>query len=326
MTDYLTGLELIEDLLSKHEYSSCILECGMLIERGLRHNLKKLILELGNSKERQAILEAEMKHRKGNETIMKFGLGQLCGVMKEARAWKLLRRQLTSNMRRVRYISWSQVVEWRNAASHSLPNINIGEMEALQMYIWTKTFLIDCELVGEYLVVKPIEDTVSVANCPECKQKVKPQWKYCPLCGIGINLRCSNCKRQVSEKWGICPWCDAKLERQALKERDISKDEYKHLCKGVWLDGIVYPRERELLEKKRIELGLSCDEAQKIETECAPPKNLVYTQLVEAVLVDKQITPQEKTYLERKAKELGIDPRLKEQIENSLGANTASLQ
>lgn len=312
--------------MSKNEYSSCVLECGMIIEKGLRHRLKELLSELVDSQERQAILEAEMKHRKRNETITKFGLGQLCGVMQEARAWKLLRRQLTSDMRRVRYIPWNQVVEWRNAASHSLPNINIGEMEALQMYIWTKTFLIDCELVGEHNVVKPIEDTVSAANCPKCKQAVKPHWKYCPLCGIGINLRCPNCKRQVSEKWGRCPWCDGKLERQALKESDFAKDEFKHLCKGVWLDGIVHRRERELLEKKRIELGLSCDEVQKIEAECAPRKNLVYTQLVEAVLVDKQITPQEKTYLERKAKELGIDAWLKEQIENSLGANTANLQ
>ena len=48
---------------------------------------------------------------------------------------------------------------------------------------------------------------------------------------------------------------------------DAKVEEYRSLCKGAWLDGIVNDCERELLEKKRIELGFSQEEAQAIESE-----------------------------------------------------------
>ncbi len=318
MVDYIKRVSLIEDLLDKGEYATCIQESGKLIEEGLRYRLNNLFAELEDSNSRETILNAEKIHRKGNQTISTFGLGQLCGIMRDAKVWKLLRQQLTSNLQRTKSISWHQVVDWRNAATHSVKHITIGELEALQMYVWTKNFLIDCELIDKY---KPVDCTGTrpqLLKCPICKESSKRQWKYCPFCGSGINLSCPACTRPVSDSWKRCPWCEGKLAKGDLETELLAKQEYKHLCRGVWLDGVVNKREREELEKRRIELGISYDVAQEIETKCVPHKNLLYTNSVEAVLIDNKITKQERSYLDKRAERLGIDKWLQKQIENAL--------
>lgn len=49
----------------------------------------------------------------------------------------------------------------------------------------------------------------------------------------------------------------------------IAKEQYKQLYKGAFLDGIITEKEREILERKRIELNISSEDAQKIESEIA---------------------------------------------------------
>ena len=94
-----------------------------------------------------------------------------------------------------------------------------------------------------------------------------------------------------------------------------AKDEYRFLCRGAYLDGIINVRERRLLDKKRMELGLSTEEAELIERKCAPDNVVEYTRFVEGVLVDGVITEVERAFLEKKARQLHLNPGLAREIE-----------
>jgi uncharacterized membrane protein YebE (DUF533 family) len=91
--------------------------------------------------------------------------------------------------------------------------------------------------------------------------------------------------------------------------------EYKILCQGVYIDGVVNVRERGELERRRLELGLDADEAKRIEAEAAPSETWEYMHLVRGVLVDGVIDEQERAFLDEKARELAIDPWVRKRIE-----------
>jgi len=89
---------------------------------------------------------------------------------------------------------------------------------------------------------------------------------------------------------------------------------------GVYLDNVVNPRERALLDSKRLELGLTTKQAEMIERRCAPTRVVEYTHLVEGVLVDGVINDVERSFLKKKAEQMELDEWVAAQIELSVKA------
>jgi len=52
---------------------------------------------------------------------------------------------------------------------------------------------------------------------------------------------------------------------------DTAIQEYRHLCKMAWIDGVLHESERKALDQKRKELNLSIEDAERIETEYRSP-------------------------------------------------------
>ena len=126
--------------------------------------------------------------------------------------------------------------------------------------------------------------------------------------GARSSEECPCCGADLQSNWNYCPQCGAALR---------AREEYRILCKGVYADGVANVRERILLERKRIELGLSWAEARSIERGCAPRNVLDYSRLVEGVSVDGVIDEAERAFLRKKAQQLGIDEWLAGQIEQA---------
>jgi uncharacterized membrane protein YebE (DUF533 family) len=97
-----------------------------------------------------------------------------------------------------------------------------------------------------------------------------------------------------------------------------AQEEYRVYCEGSYLDGVVNIRERNLLDNKRLELGLTTEQADKIERQCAPENVVEYSRFVEGVLIDGIITEDERAFLQKKIKELNLDSWVAEQIEQTI--------
>lgn len=129
-------------------------------------------------------------------------------------------------------------------------------------------------------------------------------WTYCPSCGSEQSIKCLNCNRSLDKSWKTCPHCESQLTDDLFTEE--TNKLYKAYCEAVWVDYIVNADERELLRRKRLELGISEDLAEKIESEVADPNIIRFMDLIRAVLVDGKIDPLEMEFLHTNAKKLGI--------------------
>ena len=199
------------------------------------------------------------------------------------------------------------------------PDVGIDQDDARQLLIWTKTFLYDCELLGKVESSTPAEDPDSKEKCQGCDGLLEVEWNYCPSCGQALKLVCSNCNRKLEDGQKLCGWCGTPVRVLCSEEKHASIIEYRSLCKSAWFDGVVNIRERELMEQKRLALGLSDTEAHEIEEDIAPRDALEYTHLVEGVLFgDGIITEQERHFLNEKKVSIGLDAWVAKEIEDAL--------
>jgi RNA polymerase subunit RPABC4/transcription elongation factor Spt4 len=194
------------------------------------------------------------------------------------------------------------------------------------MLIWLKVFLYDCELAGEARFVLPVKKKVKNPKyCGECNAKTKSDWHFCPYCGKAFLPICSACRRPLESSWKICPYCEHPVNNDS-SVLSASITEYTCACRGAWMDGIINQRERHILDKMRIQLGIPLDVAREVEKSCAPQSTLQYYCCVEAVDVDGVITEEERRFLDSKIDELKIDRWVAEEIEklitnrNSVGS------
>ncbi|MGH2367906.1 MAG: zinc ribbon domain-containing protein [Chloroflexota bacterium] len=44
-------------------------------------------------------------------------------------------------------------------------------------------------------------------NCPNCRQRVQPDFMLCPHCHTELKQRCPRCDRLLLLRWEICPYC-----------------------------------------------------------------------------------------------------------------------
>src|ERR671929_996049 len=44
-------------------------------------------------------------------------------------------------------------------------------------------------------------------SCPVCKQRVEPDFIFCPWCQTRLKRTCANCERPLVLRWKMCPYC-----------------------------------------------------------------------------------------------------------------------
>jgi hypothetical protein len=318
------ALRSAEDLLKEKHWTASIRKCGVLLEKAMQELLNHLLDSIEKEEAKKGIMEAEKKFGTRGSSYKHFGLDQLIRMYNEANVFDELRKMLTSNLHKTKNINWDQVSEWYEISKRKGDTGIVDEGDAMQMLYWTKVLLFDCELAGEAPTVLPVpEEKRSKDECPYCEEPLKSEWNFCPECGAALKITCDACHRVLAPDFRICPYCESHVLRKGTAEPDSiqkAREEYRVLCIGSYLDGVINLRERSLLDGKRLELGLTSDEAEKIERDCAPENVVEYTRLVEGVLVDGVITEEERSFLQKKAAELKIDNWASGQIEEVVDA------
>ncbi|HEX2185819.1 MAG TPA: zinc ribbon domain-containing protein, partial [Chloroflexota bacterium] len=56
----------------------------------------------------------------------------------------------------------------------------------------------------EETLLQEIEERQS---CPSCRQRVQPDFMFCPHCHTELKQRCSRCDRLLLLRWDLCPYC-----------------------------------------------------------------------------------------------------------------------
>ncbi len=44
-------------------------------------------------------------------------------------------------------------------------------------------------------------------SCPVCKQRVEPEFIFCPWCQTRLKRTCLRCERPLTLRWKMCPYC-----------------------------------------------------------------------------------------------------------------------
>jgi hypothetical protein len=318
LNEYEQQLQFIEDLIKRKQWGSCVRECGELFEKAMKQLLKDLLGLLVDPSARQRIMDMDKKIGKGQENFDDYDFKQLITLYAEAEVFHELRKLLTSNLQKKKQIDWGKAMEWYNTSLSESGMSSFTADEAQHMFYWVKLFVYDCELAGEASKVAPVpEEERALQECPCCHFSLEAPWNYCPDCGAALKVICQACHRTLAPDFKICPYCESRVIHQGVADMDRAqraKEEYRVLCVGAYLDGVINIRERKLLNKKRLELGLSSAEAENMERQCAPENVFEFTRLVEGVYVDGVIDETEKAFLKKKAEKMKVDSWVATQI------------
>ena len=310
----------VERLHGGDEPWKCVRECGAVFEEALRYLLMELLARVDSASQRDEIHGAEREHAKGDQTFGSFGLGQLLGVYRGARVFDKLNRFTDHDLDKVkRRIVWSEVSDLRNLATHDTGRESLNQDDATQMFTWLKLFLYETGLL-ECPGSSPTPTTATFIPvseaCPACGNEISNRWHFCPYCGAARSPTCASCLRVLEPEFKICPFCESPVRGHDHADAQ-AKHHYLLVSRGAYLDQVVNRREREMLERLRLELGLTHEEAEAIERECALPGVVEYQSLLEIVFLDGVIDERERTFLDHKAEALGLDPELVAHIEHA---------
>jgi RNA polymerase subunit RPABC4/transcription elongation factor Spt4 len=306
--EYEKRLGEIEKLHDDESYHACVRECGAMFEVALREVLVRLVQALQS----QGIAFPEPLKEFANLKRDKQSLAPLTRCMRDDEVQKRFRAYYKLSSPRLRRISWRGVKEIRNLAVHDQDASNIDQEDSLHMKHWIRIFLEETKLVGKKKLPKIAR---RVGRCTGCKEPLTPEWNFCPKCGTCIRLSCISCASVLDPKFKICPYCETPV-RGASQTGAKALHEYEMLFKGAFLDQVITPDERELLEKKRLEMGLTAADAEEVHRRCIPQNIREYQRLVEAASSDGSINDLERALLERKVVELGVNPKTAKSIED----------
>jgi RNA polymerase subunit RPABC4/transcription elongation factor Spt4 len=78
-----------------------------------------------------------------------------------------------------------------------------------------------------------LQDIESRLACPNCQQRVQPDYLVCPGCVTQLKKQCANCAKVLQLKWAVCPFCAHESapvavpqpERRARAERQPAEEE-----------------------------------------------------------------------------------------------------
>jgi HEPN domain-containing protein len=310
MEDYKDRLARIESLIRQKYYPSAILNSFRIVESGL----KDLYLQLNSylvDKEKENLWEQLHVdfERIRNEPFdfRKASLGSMIMFAKHTAYWDHIREMCESNLRFVKMINWDQIRRLRNKVTHE--NVSVSRDDALEVLFWTKVFLYESGLVPGKK--NPITEVLE-AECEACNFTVSLSWNYCPSCGKATKEGCPVCGQKNHNSNKVCLHCDTKLrDTENYKEE---KKLYKSYVEAVWADWTVTPLERQWLQQKRLDLGITLDEAERIELQVIPKNYFIFSEIIEATRVDGKIDRFEREFLRKKAKSLSIPQEAAENL------------
>lgn len=52
-----------------------------------------------------------------------------------------------------------------------------------------------------------LQDIEEKQACPNCRQKIQPDFLLCPNCQTRLKRQCDHCHRLLSLRWTVCPYC-----------------------------------------------------------------------------------------------------------------------
>ena len=58
--------------------------------------------------------------------------------------------------------------------------------------------------LAEEAMLQEIEEKQA---CPNCHQKIQPDFLLCPNCRTSLKRQCEHCHRLLSLRWTVCPFC-----------------------------------------------------------------------------------------------------------------------
>lgn len=54
-----------------------------------------------------------------------------------------------------------------------------------------------------------LQDIEERYHCPGCKQKIRPDYQFCPSCHAQLKQPCPSCGKLLQLHWALCPYCGA---------------------------------------------------------------------------------------------------------------------
>jgi CheY-like chemotaxis protein len=65
-------------------------------------------------------------------------------------------------------------------------------------------------------VVRVVDVSGDMAQCPSCNHPVEDSFSVCPSCGIALRSQCQDCGKRLQQEWQTCPYCGG---RPSVKPR-----------------------------------------------------------------------------------------------------------
>jgi RNA polymerase subunit RPABC4/transcription elongation factor Spt4 len=310
MINYKEQFQKISHHLFDGDYNSVISKSAWVMEQGLKKLYKDQLAyfeteESASCIERES-LESITKDKFPNFDINMATLGYIIKFYHVTRFFDLLQNRLDVRLTFTRKLPWTKIVNVRNSITHD--DFIAKKEVAIDFIHYTKVFIYETGLDDRY------NEKHKFNKCHECSSIVDVDWNYCANCGADLAEKCKKCGEPLKQSWSICPSC--KTPRGGVKLKD-PVTMYKHYCEAVWVDGVLTKEEKNFLDRKREELGLSIDKAHEIEKIFTPMEAILFREAVEATLVDRVIDDDERDYLRRRAYELGVSEKMANEIFNA---------
>lgn len=310
--DYLRAFRHAESKLQTSDYVGCIRDCGTIAELGL----KELYVRQKDWEESEGRVFRVLEEFRETHTEFcefdpeKSSLFPLLKFYSFTNLWERIQVRVESNLHFTRRIPWHDLRYVRNVATHSFRSFT--REQAVEFLHHIKLFLHETELAA----TNPSVLFENKTECHGCQMSLRSDWNYCPSCGIEQRVKCYNCSRSMEVTWKTCPHCEASRTVDLFVEE--TNRLYKAYCEAVWTDDVVNAEERELLRRKRLELGISEETAEQIEAEVIDKEVFQFIDLINAVLIDGVIDDIEMEFLMNKAEQLKIDTKRAKRLINSM--------
>lgn len=302
MSIYLRHLSKIQNEYRNKDYDACVRECGSAMEKGLRElylSLQKHLQEQQMEEKWDALHNEFREKREADFNFDSAGFGGLIMFSQVTSFWDKIRIMCTSNLSFLNMINWYRARMLRNNTVHH--RIKSTKNDATEMMFYAKVFMYDCELIDGMVSPAPM---ILGARCLECNESINREWNFCPHCAAKIIQPCVKCHRELDPAHRICPYCDT--QRVCGVNHSESEQKYRAFAEAVWADYEVTPGERQWLNGKRLEMGLTLERANAIEKQVIPPHYHTFMTIIEAVNIDGVIDRAEREFLLMKAEEFNI--------------------
>jgi len=320
MTNYFEDLRKIENLVKQKFYPSAMMRSVKLVELGLKDlykNLEVYLEQNGKSDSWEKMHVDFVKLKKEQFEFKNASLGSLVIFARYTSFWEHIKEMCDSNLRFVKMVNWEHIRKLRNIIVHD--NIEASRFDALEMLFWTKVFLYESGLIaGKKNPIPEILDT----ECAHCNTTMSLNWNFCPECGMSAKVVCPVCSQITHHNHKVCIHCDTIIIASDSKKWTAERKIYKSYAEAVWADWVVTPIEREWLQQKRLELGLTLDLAQEIELEVIPKNYFMFMEIIDATKVDGRIDRYEKEFLAKKAEKYLIPNAVAQQLIKAASTNT----